>query len=70
MKKMSRGEQIKNLKSKKSALLKQRDLTKGRLGAQDAQEQDTTAENQVQEQDTQEILKRATRISIYDRYVR
>lgn len=60
MKKMSPGEQLKLLRNGRKKL---RDLSiKGRA---------TTAENQVQEQDTQEqILKRATRISIYDRYVR
>ena len=62
MKKMSRGEQIKNLKSKKSALLKQRDLSmkNRRMSAQQAAQQ--VAQEQAQ--------KRPTRISIYDRYVR
>lgn len=42
MKKISRGEQIKNLKSKKSALLKQRDLSmkNRRMSAQQAAEQE------------------------------
>ena len=48
MKKMSPGEQIKNLKSKRSALLKQRDLSiKGRMAAQQAAVQQA-AEQEVE----------------------
>ena len=67
MKKMSPGEQLKLLRNGREKL---RDLSmKGRMAAQqDAQQY---AQQDAQEQDTQEqILKRATRISIYDRYVR
>ena len=55
-----RREQIKSLRSKRTALLKQRDLSiKVRMYTQDAQ------------QDAQEqIRKRPTRISVYDRYLR
>lgn len=59
-----RRELIKSLRSKRAKLLNQRHLSmKGRRMSAAAQ--------QAAQQDTQEqILKRATRISIYERYVR
>ena len=64
----NRREQIRCLRSKRTALLKARDLSiKGRMYTQEQAQEQT--QEQAQEQ-TQELTRKPTRISVYDRYVR